>query len=118
MPGDTEEEDEERSKGTVAGAPECGETRAKARVGASRSSLRCSAQPRLSPLLLPSIARVVPGCFQGNRSGRPRERPPTRPSRAAMSPAPHWCSERGGTWSEVRGRSLMGGEEAGLNGRR
>lgn len=64
--------------------------------------------PLFSSLPLPCVARATPACFYGNGSRRPRERPPTRPSRAAMSPAPHWCSERGGTWSEVWGRSMMG----------
>lgn len=108
MPGDTEEEEEKQSKGTEAGAPECEETREEPRPGASRSCPRFSAEPLLSFFPLPSIARVSPDCFQGN-GRRPRERLPTRPPRAAMSPAPHWCSERGGTWSEVWGRSMVGG---------
>lgn len=115
--GDTDEEKEKQSKGTGAGASECGEMREapQARGFPEFPALLCSALLSFSPFL--SVARVAPGCFQGNRSRRPRERPPTRPSRAAMSPAPHWCLERGGTWREVWERSLMGGVEAGLNGR-
>lgn len=110
MPKDTEKEEEKQSKGTEAGALECGEAREAPRAwGFPAFPAPLRSAPFLTFPHLPSVARAVSGCFQGNGSRRPRERPPTRPSRAAMSPAPHWCSERGGTWSEVRGRSVMGG---------